>query len=238
MGTAPHRLGPPRSPALRAVQPGELGVSRTVQEYVAVSERLKHLRGADFETHGHPAVILDRATSPATQVWGWWAESEPRLPCLLWAGERGWSITVVEPGALDSEGYERAFWAHRIHLLDLALANAMGPFHTLDELELAVSTESSFGLGCWGVEIRSAVRWGVRQLKTARARGRRTGMGPDPAGAAAAHASVDQELTRCGLVPTLPKNGCAVESAQEAGLEALLRAVARAGQRDERASRR
>ena len=232
MGSSSTHLGPPRSPSLRLVGPDEIGASRAVAEYVALSDRLKHLRGVDFETHDHPAVVLDRATSPATRVWGWWADAEPRLPCLMWASERGWSITVVEPGALDSEGYERALWSHRIHLLDLALANAMGPFTTLEELEVAVSTESSFGLGSWGTDVRSAVLWGVAQLRTARAPRRRSEPNR-PAAVRPAHASVDEELARCGLVPTLAKGRGTVDPVQEAGLEALLRAVARAGQRSE-----
>jgi hypothetical protein len=147
---------PPDLPRLRAVPPEEMIAADGVAEYLALSERLKELRGVDFETHGHPAVLLDRTTSARTRVWGWWADGANRDPCLLWASERGWSVTVVEAGALDSEGYERAFWSHRIHLLDLALANALGPFRTLEQLELGVAASDSFGFGDRAGELRSA----------------------------------------------------------------------------------
>jgi hypothetical protein len=196
-------------------------------EYLALSERLKLLRGMDFEQHGHPAVVLDRATSPSTLVWGWWADVRPAIPCILWASERGWSVTVVEAGALDSEGYERAFWSHRITLLDLALANAIGPFPTLEQLELNVAADGSFGLGPWACELREAVLWGIGQLQAVQAsrhRGRGTEPYPGPTGGPC---SVDQELSLHGLAPTNVKSRRSVESAQEAGLEALLRAVRR-----------
>lgn len=215
-------------PRLRAVAPVAEIASGAVAEYLALSDRLKHLRGSEFETHGHPAVVLDRATSPTTRVWGWWADAETPVPCVLWASERGWSVTAVEAGDLDSEGYERAFWVHRVALLDLALANAVGPFPTLEELELNVAADGSFGFGSWGEELRAAVLWGVRQLRVARARGRRARGDEAPAQISGARCSVDQELVRFGLVPNLAKSRREVANAQEAGLEALLRAVRRA----------
>jgi hypothetical protein len=199
-----------------------------VAEYLTLSDRLKHLRGTEFEMHGHPAVVLDRATTSTTRVWGWWADADTPVPCMLWATERGWSVTAVEAGAFDTEGYERTFWAHRIALLDLALANALGPFPTLEELELNVAADGSFGFGPWGEELRAAVLWGVRQLRVARARGRRARTDDSPAQVSGARCSVDQELVRFGLVPTMAKTRAEVASAHEAGLEALLRAVRRA----------
>jgi hypothetical protein len=220
---------PPQLLRLRAVEPPAEVTSDAVAEYLTLSDRLKQLRGTEFEMHGHPAVVLDRATSPTTRVWGWWADAETPVPCVLWASERGWSVTAVEAGELDSEGYERAFWAHRVALLDLALATALGPFPTLEELELNVAADGSFGFGSWGEELRAAVLWGVRQLRVARARGHRGRRDEALAQVSGARCSVDQELVRFGLVPTLTKSCREVASAQEAGLEALLRAVRRAG---------
>ena len=196
-------------------------------EYLHLSDALKQLRGVDFETHDHPAVALDRATSPATRVWGWWAEAPQPVPCVLWAGERGWSATVVEAGEMDGAGYDRAFWSHRIGLIDLALANALGPFPTLEELELNVAAEGSFGFGTWAVRLRSAVLWGILQLRAARAQGRRTT--PDEAPLVqGASCSVDEELARYGLVPTLAKAIWSDEPPVEDGLETLLQAVLQA----------
>jgi hypothetical protein len=126
----------------------------------------------------------------------------------MWCGEAGWSATVVEPDALDSEGYERDFWSHRIKLLDLALANALGPHRALEDLELHVAAVASWGLGARAVEIKRAMSWGILQLRSARARptdhgfagrGRQTVPSADVAGV------VDEELARHALVPTLAK---------------------------------
>ena len=199
-------------------------------EYLHLSDALKQLRGVDFETHDHPAVALDGATPPATRVWGWWADAQPvqrPLPCMLWASERGWSATVVEPGELDGAGYERAFWSHRIGLIDLCLANALGPFPTLEELELNVAAEGSFGFGTWAAQIRSAVLWGILQLRAARAQSRRTP--PDEAPLVpGVSCSVDDELARHGLVPTLAKAIWSDEPPATDGLETLLQAVLQA----------
>jgi hypothetical protein len=199
-------------------------------EYLALSDSLKQLPGVQFETHGHPAVILDRATPSSTLVWGWWAEAAPPVPCLLWASPRGWSATVVEPGAFDSEGYERAFWSHRITLLDLALANAIGPFPTLDRLERTIAVDDSFGAGAWAVQLTSAVLWGVRQLREARSgsRGRASSERRPTPPATAARCVVDAELALHALVPTLAK---APGSPETAGVEALLGAVRKAALR-------
>jgi len=205
-------------------------VSAGPSEYLALSDCLKQLPGADFETHGHPAVVLDRATPDSTRVWGWWAQAEPPVPCMLWASDRGWSATVVEPGAFDSEGYERAFWSHRINLLDLALANAIGPFPTLDRLELNVAVDSSFGAGAWAVQLTSSVLWGVHQLRDAHAGGRASAAGASRPGMpiTAARCAVDPELALHALVPTLAKPPGSVDMA---GVEALLNAVRRAALR-------
>lgn len=225
MTMAPTPVEPPGLPRPRAVAPDEVGSPTVLEEYLALSGRLKLLRGVDFEMHAHPAVVLDRATAPGTLVWGWWADVEPKLPCLLWAGERGWSATVVEAGALDTEGYERAFWSHRITLLDLALANAVGPFPTLEQLELSIAAHGSFGFGRREALIREAVLWGVGQVHAVQAR-RHRGRDVEPV-AEEAPASVDEELTRHGLAPTYVKTRRSAQRAQEAGLEALLRAVHR-----------
>lgn len=202
--------------------------------YRALIDCLKRLRGADFEDHGHPAVLLDRATPASTLVWGWWATespapSAPATPCLLWADQHGWSATVIEPGELDGAGYERAFWSHRVNLLDLALANAIGPFPTLEQLEAAVAAESSFGAGAWALQLAAAVLWGVRQLKAARA-----GQ-PTPADGSATAAAlrpvscrVDEELVRHSLVPTLAKHQPPAAPGTT-GIDALLAAIRRAG---------
>lgn len=196
-------------------------------EYLHLSDALKQLRGVDFEAYDHPAVLVDRATPAATRVWGWWADAEPAVPCLLWASERGWSATVVEPAELDGAGYERAFWSHRIVLLDLSLANALGPCSTLEELELKVAAEGSFGFGTWAVQLRSAVLWGILQLRAARAQGRRTTPEDGPL-VQGARCSVDDELARHGLVPTLAKAIWSDEPPAKDGLEALLAAVLQA----------
>jgi hypothetical protein len=197
-------------------------------EYLFLGDRLKQLRGSDFETNDHPAAVLDRATGPGVRVWGWWADAESPIPCLLWASERGWSATVVEPCALDSEGYERPFWAHRVNLLDLALANAIGPVPTLEQLELNVAADDSFGFGVLAQRLRSAVLWGILQQRAARMRGVRFGAGPAcPEGTAITGCSVDEELTRLALVPTLVKRRWSIEPVPDTGVQALFRAVRR-----------
>lgn len=183
---------------------------RKLAEYLMLSEGLKRLPGIDFEKYGHPAVVLDRATGPQVRVWGWWTQggSESELPCLLWAGEMGWSATVVGPDALDTEGYERAFWSHRIKLLDLALANALGPCKTLEDLEMRVAGDSSYGLDASWSGLKGALLWGIIQLRVARAhRGRVAGGAavrplPAPPGMGGV---MDEELAKHGLLPTVPK---------------------------------
>jgi hypothetical protein len=199
-------------------------------EYLCLSDGLKQLRGMDFENHGHPAVVLDRATPASTHVWGWWAAADPKIPCLLWASERGWSATIVEPGALDSEGYERVFWSHRINLLDLALANAIGPFPTLEDLEHNVAANGSFGSGSWAMQLTSAVLWGILQLRAAHAGGQDSTSREAHAveAIAASRCSVDEELARHALVPSLAKGPSSVDAAGDPGMDALLAAIRRA----------
>ena len=183
----------------------------TQTQYLALSESLKRIPGGDFERHGHPAVLLDRATGPALRVWGWWSGGELRLPCLLWAGDLGWSATVVEPDAIDGEGYERVFWAHRVKLVDLALANAIGPCRTLEDLELRVASHAIDEAGaCWS-EPRRALLWGILQLRAARAHrasvvGSAGVRGRPLRAVTGAAGAVDGELTRYGLVPSLAKS--------------------------------
>jgi hypothetical protein len=181
---------------------------RTQAQYLSLSNRLKRLAGEDFEIHRHPAVILDRASGPTVRVWGWWS-AEHELPCLLWCGDLGWSTTVVMPDAFDSEGYERVFWSHRIKLLDLALANAIGPGRTLEELELRVASDPGHGLDASWSSLKGSLLWGILQLRAARAQRSRLvhggavvtpTTGPEPYGA------TDEELLRHGLLPTLPKS--------------------------------
>ena len=176
-------------------------------QYLLFSEALKEVPGRQFERHHHPAVVLDRATGPSTRVWGWWTPQHPARPCLLWSSGRGWGTAVVEPDAFDAEGYELAYWSHRIRLLDLALANALGPFATLKDLELHVAL-SCFGLGSDGVRHQAALLWGIRHLRAATT--------SDPSGtvhpsdgprAARVDGVVDVELARHALVPTLAKSG-------------------------------
>lgn len=204
-------------------------------QYLVLSESLKRLPGTHFERHRHPAVLLDRATGPDLRVWGWWSGGDRELPCLLWAGDLGWSATVVEPDGFDSEGYERVFWAHRVKLLDLALANAVGPCRTLEDLELRVASHASNGAGTSWSEPRRALMWGILQLRAARAhRASIVGAGararplravPGAAG------SVDEELLRQGLVPSLAKSRMPSLAAFEhaAGIGTLRDAVLSAG---------
>jgi hypothetical protein len=175
-------------------------------EFLMLSDALKQCRGRDFESHHHPAVVFDRATGPSVRVWGWWTQDNPAIPCLLWCGERGWSATLVEPDELDGPGYELAFWSHRIKLLDLALANALGPHPTLGELELHVAADASLPLEQHGSRRREAMLWGIRQLRIARSQHhRRTPESPTPSDAETHGGRVDEELGRHALIPTLAK---------------------------------
>jgi hypothetical protein len=175
-------------------------------QYLLFSEALKDVAGRRFEQHDHPVVVLDRATGPTTRVWGWWTPGHPARPCLLWSSGRGWGTTVVEPDTLDAEGYERAFWSHRIKLLDLALANALGPVATLEDLELH-ATLTCFGLGSDGVRHQAAVLWGVRHLRAATASSPSGTVRPsDRPTRAGIDGVVDDELARHALIPTLAKS--------------------------------
>jgi hypothetical protein len=184
--------------------------ARKQAQYQALSQRLKRLAGSEFETYHHPAVILDRATGPEVRVWGWWSGGDSELPCMLWAGDLGWSATVVEPDAFDTEGYERVFWSHRIKLLDLALANCLGPSKTLEDLELRVAGDPTNGLDASWADLQGGLLWGVVQLRAARAhRGRIVGGGAGVrplSPTAGMPGSFDEELARHGLLPTLPKS--------------------------------
>jgi hypothetical protein len=171
-----------------------LALSGALAEYLSLSDCLKRLPGSEFETHDHPAVVLDRATGPSTQVWGWWADDESTLPCLVWRSARGWSAAVVEPDELDSEGYERPSWTHRVKLLDLALATAIGPCATIAELESQVAADGSFGFGENAEDVQMAVLSGLVRLRATHA----------------GHGSVEPvelEDARRGLVPTRGRTG-------------------------------
>jgi len=175
-------------------------------EFLMLSDALKQCRGRDFESHHHPAVVFDRATGPLVRVWGWWTQDDPAIPCLLWCGERGWSATLVEPDELDGPGYELAFWSHRIKLLDLALASALGPHPTLGELELHVTADASLPLVQHGSKRNTAMLWGIRQLRLARSPHlRRAPESPAPSGAEIHGGLIDEELRRHALIPTLAK---------------------------------
>ena len=206
-------------------------------QYLLLSERLKQLPGSKFETHHHPAVIVDLATGPSTRVWGWWTdetEGQPALPCLLWAGELGWSATVVEPDVFDSEGYERSFWSHRIKLLDLAIANALGPCPTLEQLELHVAADESFGPSARAGQLRGALLWGILELEAARARSDHTGAlsGPRPTGDL--RGTVDEELVAHMLSPAFAKAGNDDVEPGHRGLAALMHAVSEVPRRGRR----
>ena len=175
-------------------------------EFLMLSDALKECKGRDFESHHHPAVVFDRATGPAVRVWGWWTEDDPAVPCLLWCGERGWSTTMVEPDELGSPGYELAFWSHRIRLLELALANCLGPCPTLGELELQVAADERVVHRLDGSRMNESLLWGIRQLRFARSqRIRRTTDSPIPFGKQLLGGMVDEELRHHGLVPSLAK---------------------------------
>ena len=189
-------------------------------QYLWLSDLLKQLPGRSFETHRHPAVLLDLATGPSVRVWGWWTSGgagRPAVPCVLWAGDLGWSVAVVEPDVFDTAGYERPFWSHRIRLLDLALANALGPFPTVEQLELEVGAESSLGPSR-PRELTAGVLWGILQLEAAR----------DPVGAVVRRlpvdgpaGAVDDELVAHDLSPAVAKP----HGDHRSGVTALLEAV-------------
>jgi hypothetical protein len=197
-------------------------------QYLLLSGALMRLPGRTFEVHGHPAVVLDIATGPRTRVWGWWAPEtaeRPAVPCLLWAGELGWSATAVEPDMFDSEGWERAFWSHRIKLLDLALAGALGPFPTLEDLQLQVTAEADAGPGYRAEEVTGALLWGILRLRAARARQSEVAVGARPRllpPFVVAQGMVDEELSGHDLGPDVVKTR--VEGGDR-GLAALLQAV-------------
>ena len=196
-------------------------------EFLMLSDALKQCRGRDFESHDHPGVVFDRATGPSVRVWGWWTQDEPAIPCLLWCGEWGWSATLVEPDGLDSPGYELAFWSHRIKLLDLALANGVGPHLTLSELELHVAADASLPLGFHGSRRTEAMLWGIRQLLMARSLRHRRAIESPAASEEQAHRGlIDEELVRHALVPTLAKPRVADNRRhKDPAVDALVRAL-------------
>jgi hypothetical protein len=164
-------------PAPRRTEPAPGSVAadseRRREQYLLLSGLLMLVPGASFEQHPHPATILDRATGPRTSVWGWWSEpldGGARVPCLLWAGDLGWSATTVEPDVFDTEGYECPFWTHRIKLLDLAIANATGPFPTLEALRRRVTDDLDLDLGELAALLGGALLWGIVQQQAARTR--------------------------------------------------------------------
>lgn len=204
---ARHKAGLPAQPTRGLKDVSSETASQA--QYLAISDALKELSGSAFESHGHPAVLLDRVTGTSTLVWGWWTEEAPQLPCLLWFREPGWSAAVVRADMFDGEGYEREFWAHRIRLLDFALANALGPFPALEDLELEVTTAAGFGLGTRDAETKRALHWGIRHLRAACARtaGLADGDRSLRCGAPPDGGVIDAELARHALVPTLTKSG-------------------------------
>jgi len=175
-------------------------------QYLSLSDALKRLPGEAFEDHDHPAVLLDRVAGPSVRVWGWWTPGTVQRPCLLWCGDAGWSATVVEPVMFDPSGYELRFWTHRIQLLDVALANALGPYPTLEDLEVHVAAESSFGIGPESPRLRRAVLWGIFELRAARARARGHVRDAVPLRDFDTHGGrVDAELAKHALSPSVPK---------------------------------
>ena len=202
-------------------------------EFLSLGDDLKRCRGQEYEDHDHPAVLMDRATNPSVRVWGWWADTEPRLPCILWSSERGWSATVVEPDGIDAPGYELAYWSHRVKLLDLALANALGPFRTLTSLELHVAGDTTPPiLDPHAFHLREALLWGIVQLRAARVQEPYPGVaevslatvrGPVGAG------RIDDELTKHALAPTIAKRRKSTrwDTHKDPAVGALVRALSR-----------
>jgi len=202
-------------------------------ELLSLGEDLKRCRGKEYEDHDHPAVLVDRATRPSVRVWGWWADTEPRLPCILWSSERGWSATVVEPDDIDGPGYEMAYWSHRVKLLDLALANALGPYRTLPALELHVAGDTTPPiLDPHGFQVRQALLWGIVQLRAARAQKQHTGVAEVwqiKIGESFQTAAIDDELRKHALAPTLAKRrkGRRRDTHKDPAVGALARALSR-----------
>lgn len=199
-------------------------------EFLAISDALKRCRGEEFEDHGHPAVMLDRATGPSTRVWGWWSGGSRPLPCLLWSGERGWCATVVEPDDIDGPGYDVPFWSHRIKQIDLALANALGPFRSLTMLELYTAADTTLALGPFGQVVKDALLWGIVQLRAARTHVDVHAVPATPPSKAAILGGggfVDEELAVHALVPTLakPRTFGLRNSFKDPGIAALVRAL-------------
>jgi hypothetical protein len=198
-------------------------------QYLLLSGLLMLVPGVAFERHRHPATILDLATGPRTSVWGWWSEpvdGEPPVPCLLWAGDLGWSATTVEPDVFDTEGYERSSWSHRITLLDLAIANATGPLPTLEALRRRVSDDLDPNLGDRAVALGGALLWGIVQQQAARTRLGDVAGDPSIRPSAirgSVRGTVDDALDREQLGPDRVK--IRLERA-DAGLDGLVRAVA------------
>ena len=212
-----------------------IAVTASQAQYLWFSDALKRLPGQAFENHRHPAVVLDRVSGASTRVWGWWTPSTPgtpALPCLLWCGEHGWSATVVEPDMFDTAGYERVFWSHRIKLLDLALANAIGPCQSLEDLEMSAAAEASFGIGVPGSVVRAAMLWGIVQLRSARAANLGQVTEPRLGGPAERPQAgvIDEELTRHALVPTLAKHVGRRRHRKDRTVDALIRALINIGQ--------
>jgi hypothetical protein len=205
--------------------------ARTAQ-YLLLSDLLMLVPGVTFARHPHPAAVLDLATGPRTSVWGWWSEpfdGEPPVPCLLWVGELGWSVTTVEPDVFDTEGYECSFWSHRIKLLDLAIANATGPLPTLDALRRRVSDDLDPRLGERAAALGGALLWGILQQQAAQTRlGEVVGDPGTPAPATRGvvngivKGTVDDALDQEQLGPDRVK--LRLERA-DAGLDGLVRAV-------------
>jgi hypothetical protein len=135
--------------------------------------------------------------------------------------ELGWGATTVEPDVFDAEGYECPSWSHRIKLLDLAVANATGPFPTLEALRRRVNDDIDPHLGDRAVALGGALLWGILQQQAARTRlGDVTGDPGIPT--AAVRGAVDDALDRAQLGPDRVKIRL---ERPDAGLAGLLRAV-------------
>jgi hypothetical protein len=201
-------------------------------EYLVLSGLLTVVPAGTCARHRHPAHVLDLATGPRTSVWGWWAEpvgGESPVPCLLWAGELGWSAAAVEADTLDGRGYATSSWSQRATLLDLALANATGPFRTVDQLCQRVSDDVHPDLGDRSAAVAGALLWGILQQQAARTR-----LGHVATGSrvprVAVRGVVDDALDRGHLSPDRVKVRL---ERPDVGLDGLLRAVeeVRAGAR-------